>query len=258
MIKMIKINCKNCGEEFSIYSSKKETKKFCSRECYRNWKINNWKPKEGKKRSEKSKNKQSETRKRLFKEGKLKIWCDGLTKEIDERVKIMADKKREIEKRLYVEGKIHPMLGRHHTEESKRKITLARLNIVYPRRDTKIEVMIQNILKERYIKFRTHEPIFGQPDIFIEPNICIFVDGCYWHGCEQCYDRNNFDSIQRKNIIRDQLITQKLINDGYIILRFWEHEIKRNVGSVLERICSIINLDTPHDRLIEMKQGEIK
>lgn len=52
-----------------------------------------------------------------------------------------------------------------------------------PFHDTKPELIVQAALRELGVQFRTHAPITGQPDIFIEPNICIFVDGCYWHKC---------------------------------------------------------------------------
>ena len=56
-----------------------------------------------------------------FKKGH-KAWNEGLTKEIDERVRKIGEKSGKTLKRLYKEGKIiHPFLGKHHSEESNEK-----------------------------------------------------------------------------------------------------------------------------------------
>jgi len=72
----------------------------------------------GKKVSKETRAKLSETRKKLFKEGKIKkSW---LGKHLSEESK---KKMSETRKRLYSEGKlIHPWLGRKHTQETKDKI----------------------------------------------------------------------------------------------------------------------------------------
>lgn len=112
-----------------------------------------------------------------------------------------------------------------------------KLRQISPRKDTSIEVRLQEGLTKLGIRFEKHKAILGQPDVFIGPNVCVFADGCYWHGCERCYNRNNFSSQQRARIVRDQVITQKLINDGYVVLRFWEHDIN---GSFEDRVMDEI------------------
>lgn len=103
---------------------------------------------------------------------------------------------------------------------------IARLKIKIPFKDTSIEVKLQNELRRVGLTFRTHESILGQPDIFIEPNICIFADGDYWHRLPG-------------RVIRDEYVTQSLREQGYIVLRFWESEINRT----LEK-CVIIIKET--------------
>lgn len=145
-------------------------------------------------------------------------------------------------------GQIPWDLGKHHTKKSKQKIRVARLNRVFPNKDTDIEIKLQIALQKLNILFETHKPLLGlaQCDIFIEPNIAIFADGCWWHGCEKCFDRNKFlnselgKDILKKQIV-DKLITAKLIKEGFIVLRFWEHDIEKNFeDKVLDEI--IFNL----------------
>ncbi len=144
--------------------------------------------------------------------------------------------------------------GHNTSKETKKKISMAlknfhknnphmreqqrirRLYQVFPKKDTNIENALQMKLKEFGIAFRTHEAILGQPDIFIEPNICVFADGCWFHGCKQCYDQNKFNSMQRRVMMRDVLVDEKLIRDGYIVLRFFEHDIKKDLDGCILRI----------------------
>jgi very-short-patch-repair endonuclease len=126
--------------------------------------------------------------------------------------------------------------GRHLTEEWKRKISEShkreeireklreyRLKQVIPVRDTSIEVALQNGLRERGIAFETHKPIYGQPDIFIEPNICVFADGDYWHSLPHVIEK-------------DARVNRVLTEQGYKVLRFWEHEINSNLDRCLDAI----------------------
>jgi len=140
----------------------------------------------------------------------------------------------------YTKAKISlTMKGIPKSTQTKKKISDARLKQILPLKDTSIEIKIQEELKKLNIPFVTHKTLLNltQCDIFIEPNICIFADGCYWHGCEKCFDQNKFNAMQRKAKVRSLLITQKLINEGFKVLKFWEHDIRNNFeDKVLDEI----------------------
>ena len=133
-----------------------------------------------------------------------------------------------------------------YSEEVLEKIRKARLKQVFPLTDTKIEKILQKRLREKGIKFEKHKSILGQPDIFIEPNICIFADGDWFHGymymngfdCNKNKVMNNqhFEKV----IQRDKKKTQLLIKDGYNVLRLWEHEILTDPEKCLQKIIKII------------------
>ena len=76
-------------------------------------------------------------------------------------------------------------------------------------------------------KQKKHFTIIGQPDIYIEPRICVFCDGDYWHN----YPKGNK---------RDKIVNIKLKKQGYKVLRFWEHEIKNSVYECVKIIESVI------------------
>lgn len=128
--------------------------------------------------------------------------------------------------------------NKHFSKEHKEKLKIARRKQIQPYQDTSIEKKLQLLLNNENIIFRTHEPMLGQPDIFIEPNICIFADGCYWHACPTCFTEN-MKSFSNKTS-KDKNISKRLINDGYIVLRFWEHEINNNITQCLKIIKQFI------------------
>lgn len=127
------------------------------------------------------------------------------------------------------QGLKSPFYGKHHSEKAKEELRQARLRQVFPIEDTKIEVLMQKELQNRGVPFRTHIPIVGQPDIFIEPDICIFCDGEYWH--------NRPDAKER-----DERINKTLRKLGYYVFRFWEHEIKEDVEGCFDAILEVFSI----------------
>jgi DNA mismatch endonuclease (patch repair protein) len=121
-------------------------------------------------------------------------------------------------------------------EESKIKLRERRLHQVMPFKDTTIEVKMQHGIYETGISFETHKSIFGQPDQFIAPNICIFNDGCWFHNCPTCYP----DTPLPNKIARDKLVNETLTREGYTVLRFWEHEINNNLEGCLKKISEAV------------------
>jgi len=159
-----------------------------------------------------------ETRKKLSESNKGKIpWQKG--KKLPER-----------------SGKNHHLYGKHHTEEALEKIRVARAKQIFPSQDTKPERIIQIALSLEQIQFQKHNPFkmksgsYHQVDLFIEPNLCIEIDGCYWHSCKRC----GFDYPPR--IEKDRIINESLQSQGMKVIRIWEHEIKESMDRCIERV----------------------
>jgi DNA mismatch endonuclease Vsr len=161
---------------------------------------------------------------------------------------------------IATKGKNNPFFGRTHSEKTIKhfkfihkkenlsastikKMKNSRLKQIIPFKDTKIEIAVQNELKKRNIIFTRHAPILGQPDIFIAPNICIFIDGDYWHANPNKYNKN-FPIFKTKtaNDIwkKDKKISNHLINNNYKVLRVWEEYIKQNINDVGNKIENFI------------------
>ena len=134
--------------------------------------------------------------------------------------------------------------GKHHSEETKEKLRIIFYNKnitsdTFKNRTT--ERFLKSILSVNGIIHESQKKLYGIPDIFIEPNICIFADGCFYHGCLKCYTLKQlrYKSPQRA-FKRDPIVNQKLKNEGYVVLRFWEHEIYNNLTGILEKIKEVI------------------
>lgn len=80
--------------------------------------------------------------------------------------------------------------------------------------------------------WRRSQPLFGKPDfVFRAARVCVFVDGCFWHGCPRCYrrpesNREYWDVKLRRNRARDRVVRRTLTAAGWTVVRVWEHELK--------------------------------
>jgi DNA mismatch endonuclease (patch repair protein) len=92
--------------------------------------------------------------------------------------------------------------------------------------------------------YRKHWRVRGKPD-FAWPGrkIAVFVDGCFWHGCTKCkyLPRTNTAFWQNKietNQARDRRVRRSLRIQGWRVLKFWEHEVKRTPDRVVSKIVA--------------------
>jgi len=107
---------------------------------------------------------------------------------------------------------------------------------------TKQEKIIHNKLKGKKIRHKMHPQILGKPDIILKDSkVLVFLDGCFWHKCPECFrePENNKKFWKEKidnNVQNDKYITSKLVNEGWRVLRIWEHEIKKDPEVCINRI----------------------
>jgi DNA mismatch endonuclease, patch repair protein len=100
--------------------------------------------------------------------------------------------------------------------------------------NTSTELQLRAILRaQRVTGWRRHLPLPGKPDFaFPRERLAVFVDGCFWHGCPECYARpkTNIRFWREKyayNRARDALVSRTLRKAGWTVLRLWEHELRR-------------------------------
>ena len=91
---------------------------------------------------------------------------------------------------------------------------------------------------------RNNKTILGKPDIaFIARKIAVFCDSEFWHGYAWEIAQDEFQSRRdfwipkiERNMQRDQEVNEKLRSEGWVVLRFWGKEIKRDVSGCADII----------------------
>lgn len=106
--------------------------------------------------------------------------------------------------------------------------------------------------------WEAQKKMLANPDVvFPLYKVAIFLDGCFWHGCPQCgrIPNTNYFYWENKiisNIQRDLKKTRILQNFGYLVLRFWEHELNSDLNQCLE-----ITKEAIEEHLILLSSNEI-
>lgn len=116
-------------------------------------------------------------------------------------------------------------------------------------KDTTIELLLRKALWERGVRYRkNYKKLIGKPDIAITKyRIAVFCDSDYWHG----YDWENRNQRIKSNrdywvpkiewnMKRDQEVTERLQHEGWIVLRFWEWQIRKKLSECVENILQAI------------------
>lgn len=113
-------------------------------------------------------------------------------------------------------------------------------------RDTKPELAVRRLLHARHLRYRVNmrlEPKLRRTAdiVFTRSRVAVFIDGCFWHGCPDHYQRPirnqvYWDAKVVANRARDQATTLLLEELGWVVLRFWEHEVRVAPELVADRI----------------------
>lgn len=192
--------CKLCNSSYTTYNYEQ---KYCSRKCFHKSTI-------GKSTSLKGK---------TFEE----IYGTLRAKEIRDKLKLIMPE--------VLKEKWKDLSSGYHSELRREKLQKCRLGQILPKKDTSIEIKLQNELRNRNINFTTHENIDNicQPDIIIrDKRIIVQADGDYWH---------NLNWVREKDERQDEL----LIKNNWIVIRFWEHEINQDTSSCVDFVQNIMN-----------------
>jgi len=110
-------------------------------------------------------------------------------------------------------------------------------------KNTGPEVKLRKLLWSHGIRgYRIHYNLPGKPDIvFTKKKIAIFIDGCFWHKCPVCFQEpeTRKEFWMRKiysNVERDKKVNEQLKVDGWTVMRFWEHDIRKKPDNVIKKI----------------------
>ena len=196
-LKGVYLKCKLCGKKYYRCKSWAKGSKYCSRECFN--------------KSRKGKNnpvhriKDRQTVNKKISEGLLK----------SDKWKLTEEGRKNLRK---------ANLGRKASKETKAKCRINALNTLQKLRNkgkiSEIERIVEKQLIKNNIDFIAQKRLLNitQVDFYLpKNNIALYCDGDYWHNLP--------DYIKR-----DKRINKKLKENGYKVLRFWEHQINKSNG----------------------------
>lgn len=116
-------------------------------------------------------------------------------------------------------------------------------------RDTNPELALRSELHRRGLRFRVdRRPVPGvrtRADlVFPREKVAVYVDGCFWHGCPDhgTMPKANADFWGPKlarNKERDREIDEALTDEGWTVIRAWEHE---DPVSAADRVEHVVRL----------------
>jgi len=103
-------------------------------------------------------------------------------------------------------------------------------------KNTQPEMLVRRFLHSAGLRYRLHRSgLPGRPDlVFASRRVCVFVHGCFWHGCPHCIDgtrsvKSNALYWQTKivgNRERDARHVAALEGQGWKVLVIWECETR--------------------------------
>jgi DNA mismatch endonuclease (patch repair protein) len=104
-------------------------------------------------------------------------------------------------------------------------------------KDSEIELLLRKELWNRGLRYQKNvKTIIGKPDIvFKGKKVAVFCDSEFWHGYD--WENRKFDIKSRRefwipkierNMQRDIEVTEALSENGWLVIRFWGKEIKKN------------------------------
>lgn len=102
--------------------------------------------------------------------------------------------------------------------------------------DTGPELLVRRFIHKTGLRYRLHaRGLPGKPDIVLRSRrVCLFVHGCFWHGCPRCIDgtrrvKSNKSYWSAKiagNRKRDARHVSSLKADGWKVFTIWECQTK--------------------------------
>jgi DNA mismatch endonuclease (patch repair protein) len=119
--------------------------------------------------------------------------------------------------------------------------------------NTKPEKALRKALWALGVRYRLNvKKLPGKPDIVIgKHKLAIFVDGEFWHGYDWKAKKPKIKSDAEYwvkkiegNMARDQNNNEKLRSQGFLVLRFWEQELRKDIDGCVRQILKAADTRT--------------
>lgn len=115
-------------------------------------------------------------------------------------------------------------------------------------RDTKPEITLRKALWGLGYRYCLGSKLPGKPDVvFPRYHVALFIDGCFWHKCPIHFQmpKENQEFWDRKlsaNVQRDKEVERMLNEEGWKVIRIWEHQVKQDLMGAIEQVVSTLRM----------------
>lgn len=124
----------------------------------------------------------------------------------------------------------------------------SRIMAAVRQRHTGPEVDLRRALYARGIRgWRcNYKPAPGRPDLaWPGLQVAVFVDGAFWHGHPSRHrpgrSGSYWDDKIAGNVARDRRVDTELTDRGWVVIRVWDFEVRRELGEVVDRIARALS-----------------
>lgn len=110
------------------------------------------------------------------------------------------------------------------------------------KKDTEPEILLRSALHKLGGRFRLHPHLARgcTPDLVLpKRRIAVFVDGDFWHGCPKHSKKpvagpnaELWKNKMKQNRLRDERSSRLAAEAGWIVVRVWECDVRRNPVAV--------------------------
>lgn len=112
--------------------------------------------------------------------------------------------------------------------------------------DTSLEQVVDAAFRKRRWRYKRNDTgLPGKPDfVFPKAKVIVFVDGDFWHGWRFPLWRDKLTAYWKQKIERnrrrDRAKFQRLRRLGWMVLRFWGHQVERDLDGVVSQVASMV------------------
>lgn len=119
------------------------------------------------------------------------------------------------------------------------------------KRDTQCELVLRRAVFARGLRYRVDvKGLPGRPDlVFSRAKVVVFCDGDFWHGrnlaeriakLEDGHNAPYWVAKITRNVERDGEQEASLEAEGWLVLRFWESDILKDVARIADDIVAAV------------------
>ncbi len=120
------------------------------------------------------------------------------------------------------------------------------------KRDTRCELLLRRSISKLGLRYRVDVPgLPGRPDLaFASAGVVVFVDGDFWHGrhlaarirkLKRGHNAPYWTAKIAGNVARDRRNDAELVARGWMVLRYWETDIRKDAAEIADQIALIVN-----------------